>query len=191
MTLVFLGSFDPPTNGHLHLISEALSNGASEVIMIPAWGNPWKTGQTPYECRLEMCRKLQKLYPGNLKVSDIERTISYNTPERLSSIPTWMTLEKLQKTIGEFKILTTNETYREISMWEKGEEILKENKFMIFSSDHLGETIPGSINIISLPISSSMVREKIQRKKYCPEYLPTPVLEYININKLYESFIYN
>ena len=45
---ILLGSFDPPTIGHIHLISEALRVGVSCVYVIPAFGNPWKTGQTEF-----------------------------------------------------------------------------------------------------------------------------------------------
>lgn len=184
--VVFLGSFDPPTNGHLHLISEALSNGASEVLMIPALHNPWKPYQTPYEYRLGMCKLIEPLYPGGkVKVLSVEKEISEET--NLKSVPTWMVLKNLEKEIGDFKILVTNETYREIPKWVKGEDIIDGYKFMILSSFHLGRRIPGSIDIISLPISSTLVRERLGEGNPVPEYLPTPVIEYIRKYGLYKD----
>lgn len=185
-TVVFLGSFDPPTIGHLHLITEALENGASQVVVIPAYRNPWKKNQTPFNHRLGMCRRMVATYgPPKAYVLDIESWIAERN--NLDSVPTWMTLEELLKTrIGEFKILVTNETYREIPRWIKGDEILENYEFMILSSEHLGEPIPGSIEITPLNVSSTLVRNKLKSGLQCPEYLDYFVFDYIKRNQLYK-----
>lgn len=186
MKVVFLGSFDPPTNGHVHLISEALSNGASEVLMIPAWRNPWKSRQSSYNHRVEMCKLVSSLYPpGKVRVMRREGKLAKDYEITNINVPSWLVLKNLKETIGDFKILTTNETYSEIPDWIMGDEILREYNFMILSSPHLGKPIQGSIEIDPLPISSTLVRGLLVSGIYCPEYLPTPVMEYIRNYQLY------
>lgn len=182
---ILLGSFDPPTNGHLHLISEALRVGVSSVMVIPSFSNPWKKNQTPFSDRYRMTKLLENLYPpGKVKVSEIERVMAYDGEIKRNYIPTHFLLEKLGKDI---LIITTNETYQEIPKWKEGEKILREYEFLIFSTSHLGETIERSYIIPDLNISSTLVRECIQSGFSCPEYLPGEVYQYIKQNKLYEK----
>jgi nicotinate (nicotinamide) nucleotide adenylyltransferase len=182
---ILLGSFDPPTNGHLHLVSEALKVGIPRVYMIPSWGNPWKTGQTSYWDRLEMTKRLELCYwGGKLKVSGIEGELATALKEH-EHLPTYLVLRELKKILGDFLIISTNETYKEIKDWINGEEVLRDYEFLIFSTTHLGEEIPGSIQIQDLPISSTMVRNLRRERKPYSEYIQESVGNYIITHNLY------
>lgn len=182
---ILLGSFDPPTNGHLHLVSEALKVGVPRVYMIPSWGNPWKTGQTSYSERLEMTKELRSCYPGGkLRVSEIEGELATDLGKH-EHLPTYLVLRELKKRLGDFLIISTNETYQEIKDWVNGEEVLRNYEFLIFSTSHLGEEIPGSIKIQDLPISSTMVRELVHSRKPYSEYIQENVRKYIENRNLY------
>lgn len=189
---ILLGSFDPPTIGHIHLISEALRVGVSCVYVIPAFGNPWKTGQTEFSHRYKMTKTLESLYqPGKVVVMELERTLAYLNDSTLppgkphAYIPTYYLLRELHKRFQEFQVITTNETYREIPLWINGEEILENNEFLVFSVSHLGEGISGSIEILDLPVSSTLVREALKLGESRPEYLTQDIIKYIKQNKLY------
>lgn len=182
---ILLGSFDPPTNGHLHLVSEALKVGVSCVYMIPSWRNPWKTNQTPYQERLNMIKGLKSCYPGGkLRVSEIEGELA-TALEKHKYLPTYLVLRELKKRLGDFLIISTNETYKEIKEWMNGEEVLRDYEFLIFSTSHFGEEIPGSIQIQDLPVSSTMVRELIHSRKPYSEYIQESVRKYIENRNLY------
>lgn len=182
---ILLGSFDPPTNGHLHLVSEALKVGVSRVYMIPSFGNPWKTNQTPYRDRFEMTKRLKLCYPeGKLVVSGIEGELATDLGKH-RYLPTYLVLRVLKKRLGDFLIISTNETYREIKDWTNGEEVLREYEFLIFSTSHLGEEIPGSIRIQDLPVSSTMVRNLRKERKPYSEYIQESVGNYIVTHNLY------
>lgn len=186
---ILLGSFDPPTVGHIHLISESLKVGVSCVYVIPAFSNPWKTGQTEFYHRYKMTKTLESLYqPGKVIVMDLERTLYYYTlsPEdQHAFIPTYYLLRELHKIFSEFLVITTNETYLEIPRWVNGEEILRDNEFLIFSTNHLGEKVSGSIEILDFPVSSTLVREALKKGESRPEYLTQDIIKYIKQNKLY------
>lgn len=182
---ILLGSFDPPTNGHLHLVSEALKVGVPRVYMIPSWGNPWKTGQTPYQDRLEMTKRLELCYwGGKLKVSEVEGELAAALGEH-EYLPTYLVLRELKKRLGDFLIISTNETYLEIKDWVNGEEVLRDYEFLIFSTSHLGEKIPGSIQIQDLPVSSTMVRNLRKERKPYSEYIQESIGNYIITHNLY------
>lgn len=183
---LLLGSFDPPHTGHMHLISEALNLGAEKIYIIPAWGNPWKESQTQYQYRLRMCKFLENLYPtGKVEVLDVERTLAYQ--KNLETVPTWMVLEKLKEKRYDFKVISTNETYPEVESWERGDKVLTENEFLILSSSHLGDSPSGSVPIIDLPVSSSMIRLRLSKGQLVSEYLPDLIYQYVHKNKLYEK----
>ncbi len=53
------GSFDPPHEGHVHVIRTALARvGLDWVWALPARGNPLKRTQTPFAMRIELARAM-------------------------------------------------------------------------------------------------------------------------------------
>lgn len=53
------GSFDPPHEGHVHVIDTALARvGLDWVWALPARGNPLKQTQTPFAMRIELARAM-------------------------------------------------------------------------------------------------------------------------------------
>lgn len=171
---ILLGSFDPPHVGHLSLISETLlSVDVSEVIIIPAYHNPDKPSQSKYTYRLDMTRMIPSLYPpGKVRISDLERTLAVE--KSLEYLPTVTLLRELTKRISRFNLITTIETYKEISGWQGGQEILMiPDKFIL---------PPKTIDI-----SSTTLREMIASGRSVPEYIPQEIYQYIRQTKLYEK----
>lgn len=53
------GSFDPPHEGHVHVIDTALARvGLDWIWALPARGNPLKDTQTPFTKRIELARAM-------------------------------------------------------------------------------------------------------------------------------------
>lgn len=71
--LLFGGTFDPPHNGHIHLLQSAMDAVMPDkVIVMPAGIPPHKAASaTPGSIRLKMCQCFLGLHP-NLEVSDWE-----------------------------------------------------------------------------------------------------------------------
>ena len=71
--LLFGGTFDPPHNGHVHLLQNAIAAVRPDrVVVMPAGTPPHKAASaTPARWRLEMCRCFLPLHE-NLVVSDWE-----------------------------------------------------------------------------------------------------------------------
>ena len=62
VTCVFPGSFDPPTRGHLDLISRAAS--LFDRVTVAVMVNVNKTGSIPSETRADMLRRICEPYPN-------------------------------------------------------------------------------------------------------------------------------
>lgn len=86
--------------------------------------------ETKWEYRLAMAKETFDNIPG-VVVDGIEYRISNGEP-----LPTYKTIEALKEIYGEFTIVTSAETYKEIPRWQHGEEILKNNKFLVVDVAH-------------------------------------------------------
>ncbi len=126
MVGIFFGSFDPPHIGHVNIVTAALNSGkVDRVIVVPAYKSVWKNTETRWEYRLTMAKETFDNIPG-VVVDGIEYRIADGKP-----LPTYKTIEALKDIYGEFTIITSAETYKEIPRWQHGEEILKDNKFLV------------------------------------------------------------
>lgn len=160
---VFFGSFDPPHIGHVNIITAALNSGVvDKVVVVPAYRNVWKDTKTKWEYRLAMVRESFSDIPGVI-VDDIECDISHG-----QAIPTYKTIEALKKKFSEFVIITSAETYKEIPRWEFGDNILKNNKFLVVDVAHFNSDGIPHDNVIYAPditICSTAIRKWVKEKK--------------------------
>lgn len=62
MKALFAGSFNPPTLGHLDLITRAA--GMFDTVLVAVLGNPDKRGALPMDRRAEMLRRITKDLPN-------------------------------------------------------------------------------------------------------------------------------
>ena len=71
--LLFGGTFDPPHNGHIHLLQQAIRAVAPDwVVVMPACLPPHKSPSTTApDLRLAMCRCFEPIFP-DLEVSSWE-----------------------------------------------------------------------------------------------------------------------
>lgn len=204
---VFLGSFDPPHIGHLSIVSECLNSGVSKVLVVPAYLNLWKPDQTPYIKRIKMVMSAFKEYGERVEVMFSEKTLFnnprlrelYYDPEDINldtGVPSYALLKYLRDEIlGEdVRLITTSETFKEIGKWKKGNEIYRENKFIIVFPEHFGDQeFNLSENMIAVRprndfrISSTLIREGIKEGRIMNEYLPGNVSSLINSMDLYKE----
>lgn len=108
--------------------------------------------------RLTMAKETFDNIPG-VVVDGIEYRIANGEP-----LPTYKTIEAIKEIYGEFIIVTSAETYKEIPRWQHGEEILKDNKFLVVDVAHFNsEDIPhDEVKVIYAPditICSTAIRK--------------------------------
>lgn len=203
---IFLGSFDPPHIGHLSIVSECLNSGVSKVLVVPAYLNIWKPNQTPYIKRVKMTMSAFNGYGDRVQVLLSEKTLSnspdlkelYYDPEDIDlpyGVPSYALLRYLRdEMLGEdIRLITTSETFVEIGKWKKGNEVYRENKFIIIFPEHFGDReFNITENMITIHprndfrVSSTMIRNGIKEGKIMNEFLPGkvwPLIESMNLYK--------
>ncbi len=192
---IFGGSFNPPHNGHLHLarqVRDALS--LDEVRLVPAKQPPHKSAAAyaPAEDRLAMCRLAAEEFPW-LRADDYELRqdqVSYS----------FYTVTHFAQQYPEAKLflLVGGDMLRTFTQWYRWQEILQytalaaiarepdEYTELVQHAEHLRQY--GEIHLLNVetfPISSTKIREGIQKSEIPPCYLPKKIVQYINERNLY------
>jgi nicotinate-nucleotide adenylyltransferase len=172
---LFGGTFDPVHFGHINLAIEMLEKqGLDKVMFCPASQNPLKHSTiTPSEHRLEMLR---------LAILDIPQFEILNWElERPAPSYTIDTLEQLAKEYPKpFLILGEDsmDTFHEWKDWQKIEQLAK-----IVVGPRCGDAATKAMRIIE--VSSTELRNRLQKGLYCGHLMPKIVLDYIYTHQLY------
>ncbi|MCJ7508197.1 MAG: nicotinate-nucleotide adenylyltransferase [candidate division Zixibacteria bacterium] len=184
------GTFDPPHLGHLVLAQELAEElKLDRVLFIPSAVPPHKdiSEVSSAKHRFEMTKRATK---GNklFSVSDIEL-------KRKGPSYTVDTIRELKKIYpqSELFFLTGSDILEEILKWKDPQEIYRQIKIVIGLRPGFDKIDPANqfvhksqiIEITSLNISSTLIREKIKKGKSIKYLVPPEVLNHIKDNKLY------
>ena len=193
-TGIFGGAFNPPHKGHINLAKEAIEQlKLRKLLIIPTFESPHKaTKLAPFDERAEMCRRA---FSGisdkcEVEICEIERElggISY----------TINTLRALKKryTDARFFLLIGGDMLFSFTEWYKYESILKECEVCAAArgGDNFSEMLEyatevGHIKVLPtnvVDISSTEIREKIQKGGDVSEWITEDVRGYIEEKGLY------
>ncbi len=193
-TGIFGGAFNPPHNGHINLAKEAIEQlKLRKLLVIPTFESPHKaTKLAPFEERAEMCRRA---FSGisdkcEVEICEIERElggVSY----------TINTLRALKKRYEDarFFLLIGGDMLFSFTEWFKYESILKECEVCAAArgGDSFSEMLEyateiGHIKVLPtnvVDISSTEIREKIQKGEDASEWITEDVRGYIEEKGLY------
>jgi nicotinate-nucleotide adenylyltransferase len=170
------GTFDPIHIGHLTVAMEAREAfGLDKVLFVPA-GNPvFKQNKkiTPAEDRYNMCVLACNCRDTINNASDF--SVSRIEIERQGLTYTIDTISELKKENpnAELFFILGQDAFDSFERWRDSEKILE-----------LCTLIPVPRE---LPISSTIVREKIAKGECVKGLIPDVVLEYIRTNELYKA----
>lgn len=189
---IYGGTFNPIHNGHLHLIRAACAQlSFDRLLVVPANIPPHKaaTDLASNRDRLEMARLATAGMPG-VWVSDIElraRGKSY----------TILTLERLRALFPEcsFTLLMGADMLESFDRWHRWRDILKLADIAAFARNEGEESLlerkaaligrARVVRVEPLPLSSTLVREKVRRGEDISDLVPEPVAAYIYEKGLY------
>ena len=187
----FGGTFDPIHNAHLRIALEAASRfGLDQVLFIPAGNPPHKAsaGIVSYQDRFEMVALACEPYAPLFAPSRLEEgsTHSYTVE----------TLSKLRNTLApEITILFLigSDAFEQIETWHRWQDVLKLAEFIVVERPGHESKIPTGAIVhrldgLSLPISSSSIRDQLAAGEATPE-LPAEVRSYIDKRGLYGAVI--
>jgi nicotinate-nucleotide adenylyltransferase len=187
-TGLYGGSFNPIHNGHIQLSRALLDTHLiDEMWLLVSPQNPFKVNQQLLDdnARLQLAKLAVKGIPG-LTVSDFE----FHLPR-----PSYMvhTLEHLHHAFPEreFILIIGADNWERFPMWYKSEEILAHHKVIVYPRPGYElKDIPEGVTIADTPlinISSTEIRENINKPDYHGEGLPPAVWEEIKRNSYYED----
>lgn len=144
---IFLGTFNPPHNGHVNCIKSVIRSGIlnqfniDKIHIIPCWQNPNKEDFDDPKLRFWQRYKMCTLEFVGLNeyciIDDIEAKIqpqyTYNLIEYFKS--------GKDKFIEDFWWIITAETFKELlcGKWYNSEKLINENKFIILIPDNLSD----------------------------------------------------
>lgn len=189
---IYGGTFNPIHNGHLHLIRAACAQlSFDRLLVVPANIPPHKaaTDLASNRDRLEMARLATAGMPG-VWVSDIElraRGKSY----------TILTLERLRALFPEcrFTLLMGADMLESFDRWHRWRDILKLADIAAFARNEGEESLlerkaaligrARVVRVEPLPLSSTLVRERVRRGEDISGLVPEPVAAYIYEKGLY------
>lgn len=163
----FGGSFDPIHFGHISLAIHLLEKYSLEQILFcPAAVSPFKTDKPPRASdkhRIEMLKLALDLPQFKISTLEIDRGGTSFTID---------TIRSLGKE-NELHLLLSDEAAKNLEEWKEAEELKK--------------LAPPLIGPRTREISSTNIRERLQKKLYCGHLVPLKALDYIQANELYSS----
>jgi nicotinate-nucleotide adenylyltransferase len=182
------GLFDPPHFGHLIIAQHVLEEfKLDRVIFIPAYDPPHKARYSPYAFRIKMTRLAIK-GNGKFSVSDIESSIKGKT----------YTVEVIKalrcRMQAHFYLIIGADQWNDIGTWRSPEEIFHECRIVVVPRPgyRKNRTMFGGKRLLVstaplMDISSTVIRDRLRRKKPVDYHVPPNVLSYIKKHKLYLS----
>jgi len=175
LTALFGGAFDPPHLGHVALLHAARKKlGLDDVLVVVSAYPGHKEVETPAAIRLELARAA---FPGEkLFLDDHARTV-----DMLRDHPEWE---------GATFLLGADE-YAGFSRWKEPEEVLRMVKLAVGTRPGFSIPPPGEngrvtfFEIDPVPVSSTVLRERLDRGDDVSELVPAAVWELIERGGLY------
>lgn len=185
-TGIYGGSFNPIHNGHIAIARAMLDCGAvDEVWLMVSPQNPLKqsTDLLDEQMRLDMTRRATADIPG-ITACDYE----FHMP-RPSYM--WHTLQNLSHDYPdrEFILLIGADNWQVFNRWYHADDIIAHYPIRIYPRrgyDIEASTLPHNVELVDTglyDVSSTMVRERIQRGEDVSQLIPASIIEMAKVYK--------
>lgn len=163
----FGGSFNPPTNVHINLGKELITEGVlDKVIFVPVGDYYQKQDLIPAIHRYNMlkiaCKEFESL--------DVEN-IACIHQDKLFATDTFELIYKKYDKDSEIYFIMGSDNFEKMPSWKNYEEIKDKYQYIVLNRTE--------------DISSTDIRKKIKRGEKISDYMNPEILEYIKENKLY------
>lgn len=191
---IFGGAFNPIHNGHTALARAAFKElKLNEMLIIPTGNSPHKeNSEVAFSDRMEMCKIAFRNDKG-FAVSDIEKKLGGKS----YTINTVRALKEIYPKNTEFFLIIGGDMLFYFENWYRHEALLKEcrvvaaareNDSYVDMYEYANEL--GRVKVLNLPVtevSSTEIREKLERGEDVSDLIDPGVLEYINSRGLYRD----
>lgn len=161
----FGGTFDPIHFGHISLAVHLLeTHHLEEIFFCPAFCSPFKTATPPIaspEHRLAMLQLALDHPSFKILTLELDRGGSSYTIDTIRAL-----------NIPGIRLILSEEAAQHLDQWKEAEELVRK--------------APPLIGPRTLPLSSTGLRDRLQKKLYCGHLIPSKVLAYVHQHRLYE-----
>jgi nicotinate-nucleotide adenylyltransferase len=181
------GTFNPPHNGHLLIANEVLN----ELDLDEIWFMP--NGEPPHKKKSDYVSDEDRLNMLNLAIRGNDKfRIETIELERIGPSYTVDTMKLINKSYKDshFFFIIGADMIEYLPKWRNIDELVKLVQFVGVdrpSYNHQTDYSVLYVDIPSIEISSSMIRERCKTGKTVRYLLPDSVIEYIEEKHLYES----
>ena len=191
------GTFNPIHLAHLYIAYEAKEELNLDKIIFMVAGNPPHKKESKIidsKYRYNMVQKAIEGYEG-FEISDYEiKKNGYSY--------TYETLNALKEDDLKLYFIAGADSLMDIEKWKNTKEVLNSCTFVVFNRGEFNrETLKSQkeylenkyqaeivlLDIMSIDISSTIIRKRIKEGKRVDFFLPNKVLEYINDNDFYRG----
>lgn len=184
----FGGSFNPPTDIHISLANELLSNKMlDKIIFVPVGDYYQKKNLIPAIHRYNML----KLATNKTKNMEVEN-IAIKHKETLFATDTLKLIYDKYYKEADIYFIMGMDNFEKMPTWKDYEKLINKYKFIVierlkYNNNNNLENIIYYKNNHQKDISSTIIRNKIQEGKDVSKYIDVQVLKYIQENKLYNA----
>jgi nicotinate-nucleotide adenylyltransferase len=205
---LFGGSFNPPHLGHLIVIQQAfeLIPDIGELWILPCYRHTFQKNLAPTKHRLAMTKLLMNKLPEQIKNKtklcpiEIDFKLSGETYEALQKLKSKR--KHLKKTMSfppHYSLLSTHYSFlmgtdqlKDFKKWGNWQKLLEEMPFHIYPrSGYKNKINLPNMNLLESPsqivtnLSSTLVRERIDKNQTIDFIVPSSIANYIHKNNLY------
>lgn len=175
---LFGGSFNPPHQGHLAVLTELVQNpNFDEVWLVPVFHHAFAKDLADFDVRLDLLRLLiNEIKTKKIKISTVERD--------LGKIPntTFDTLTHLKKQHPQkdFIIVMGSDAKNDLPRWHRYKELKEIADFHFIARNGYEKS--------ALPeVSSSQIRERLRKGEDITGLTTPKIQDYLIENKVFSS----
>jgi nicotinate-nucleotide adenylyltransferase len=173
------GSFNPPHVGHLMAaVWVHACERADQVWLMPAYRHPFGKELVDYEHRVRMCELVARESSGWLHVSQIEREVG-------GEGRTVDTLEHLREKFKDdrFTLVIGSDILPDLPSWKDFDRIQAMARVLVLH--RAGYPAPQAVGPPLAQVSSSEIRQLLERNDAPVGLVPRTVIEYARARGLY------
>ena len=197
----FGGSFDPIHLGHLNIAIElAERHKLDEVFICPTSQSPFKKAKPPIASkehrRAMVTAAISPLSHFTLLDFELQKSVPCYTIDTIREI---ISIDLQSKKKKNYFLLLGEDALEHFHQWREVEELIKlappligSRKSKSFNTKGLPSALSSSIEkgLTAIPImeiSSTEIRDRLNRGLYCGHLLPAKVWDYIQQHQLYNK----